>query len=102
MIESAEALLGIPVYRYLLASMAALYFTVTGVQYWGTAYMRVTLQAPLPLVNGLFILCAATGPTMGVFTGGWMVDLCGGYKGALQRVKALEICFVLGRLAEIG
>lgn len=49
--------------------MAALYFTVTGVQYWGTSYMLVTLRAPLPLVNGLFIVCAATGPTLGVFAG---------------------------------
>lgn len=49
--------------------MAALYFTVTGVQYWGTSYMLVTLHAPLPLVNGLFIVCAATGPTLGVFAG---------------------------------
>ena len=49
--------------------MAALYFTVTGVQYWGTSYMLVTLHAPLVLVNGLFIVCAATGPTLGVFAG---------------------------------
>ena len=96
MLESAEALLSIPVYRYLLAAMAALYFTVTGVQYWGTSYMRVTLHAPLPLVNALFILCAATGPTSGVFAGGWVVDLCGGYKGAMQRVKALEVCCIFG------
>ena len=49
--------------------MAALYFTVTGVQYWGTSYMLVTLRAPLGLVNVLFIVCAATGPTLGVFVG---------------------------------
>lgn len=49
--------------------MAALYFTVTGVQYWGTSYMLIILHAPLPVVNGLFILCAASGPTLGVFAG---------------------------------
>jgi hypothetical protein len=49
--------------------MAALYFTVTGVQFWGTSYMLIILHAPLPVVNGLFILCAASGPTLGVFAG---------------------------------
>ena len=82
--------------------MAALYFTVTGVQYWGTTYMLVVLQAPLPLVNGLFIVCAATGPTSGVFAGGWAVDMCGGYKGAKQRVVALKVCAIFGKYATNG
>ena len=42
-------------------AMAALYFTVTGIQYWGTTYMLIRLRAPPPLVNALFIICAATG-----------------------------------------
>ena len=79
--------------------MSALYFTVTGVQFWGTKYLTVALHAPLPLVNTLFILCAATGPTLGVFFGGWIVDLNGGYKGAHQRVVALEMCATFGVLA---
>ena len=96
MFSSIKALLGIPVYRYLLGAMAALYFTVTGVQYWGTSYLHVVLNAPLPLVNALFIICAATGPTLGVFFGGWAVDYLGGYQGAKQRVLALELCCVCG------
>ena len=79
--------------------MSALYFTVTGVQFWGTKYLRVALHAPLPLVNTLFIICAATGPTLGVFFGGWIVDKNGGYKGAHQRVVALELCATFGVLA---
>ena len=31
--------------------------------------MLIILHAPLPVVNGLFILCAASGPTLGVFAG---------------------------------
>ena len=81
--------------------MAALYFTVTGVQFWGTKYLTVALHAPLPLVSTLFVLCAATGPTSGVFFGGWVVDRCGGYKGAHQRVVALELCSSFGVLAFI-
>ncbi len=45
--------------------MAALYFTVTGVQFWGTSYLLLALGAHRPLVNLLFIVCAATAPTLG-------------------------------------
>jgi hypothetical protein len=41
--------------------MAALYFTVTGVQFWGTSYMTVALGAQPTLVHALFVLVAATG-----------------------------------------
>ena len=57
---SIQALLSIKTYRYLLGVNTALYFTVTGVQFWGTKYLTIALNAPLPLVNALFILCAAT------------------------------------------
>mmetsp|Transcript_25537 Transcript_25537/g.42813 ORF Transcript_25537/g.42813 Transcript_25537/m.42813 type:complete len:1106 (-) Transcript_25537:8-3325(-) len=94
--DSVAALLSIKTYRYLLAAMSGLYFTVTGVQYWGTKYMTIALHSPLPLVNLMFILVAATGPTLGVFFGGYIIDLCGGYKGAHQRVVALEMCSTFG------
>jgi len=69
---SIRALLSIKTYRYLLGVNTALYFTVTGVQFWGTKYLTVALNAPLPLVNALFILCAAT---VSSFTGLLMVEL---------------------------
>jgi len=98
MLSSVSALLSIGVYRYIIFAMSSLYFSVTGVQYWGTSYLHVALLAPMPLVNALFIVCAATGPTLGVFFGGWAVDVCGGYKGAKQRVVALELCCFFGML----
>jgi len=96
---SLEALTNIPVYYFLLGAMSSLYFTVTGVQYWGTSYMTVALGAPVELVNTMFILCAATGPTFGVFFGGWCVDKRGGYKGHEARVRALEMCSTFGFVA---
>lgn len=90
------ALLNNKVYTYLVLAMAALYFTVTGVQFWGTSYLLLALGAPRPLVNSLFIACAASAPTSGVFFGGWAIDRCGGYKGATQRVVALELCLIFG------
>jgi hypothetical protein len=85
----------------VFVAMAALYFVVTGVQYWGTSYLLVALGAPRPLVNLLFIACAATAPTTGVFFGGWAVDCCGGYKGARQRVIALELCTLFGNTSSL-
>ena len=85
------------VYLYLVAAIASLYFTVTGVQYWGTSYLTLQLGAPPSLVNVLFILCASTGPTSGVVFGGWAADAVGGYKGVHQRVIALELCTLFGK-----
>jgi hypothetical protein len=79
--------------------MTALYFTVTGVQFWGTKYLIVSLNAPSEIVNVLFVLIAASGPTTGVIMGGVLVDYYGGYKGSKQRVIALEIVSLLGVLA---
>eukprot|EP01031_Cornospumella_fuschlensis_P031198 gene31198-37705_t len=94
--KSVKALLCLPVYRNLLGAMSALYFTVTGVQYWGTKYLLISLHAPLLLVNVLFVLCAATGPVMGVFFGGYIIDAFGGYKGYKKRVSALKLVCTLG------
>jgi len=63
-LDSVRALLAIKTYRYLLAAMSGLYFTVTGVQYWGTKYMLISLHSPRALVSLIFILVAATGPTL--------------------------------------
>ncbi|RYH19909.1 MFS transporter [archaeon] len=94
--KSVKALLCLPVYRNLLGAMSALYFTVTGVQYWGTKYLLISLHAPLLLVNVLFVLCAATGPVLGVFFGGYIIDVFGGYKGYKKRVSALKLVCTLG------
>lgn len=83
--------------------MTCLYFTVTGVQFWGTKYFTVVLHAPLPIVNTLFVLCAATGPTLGVFFGGWLIDsYIGGYHGRKKRMQALRMCVVLGLLGALA
>jgi hypothetical protein len=69
---------------------------VTGVQFWGTSYMLVALSAPRAWVNTMFVWCAGTGPTSGVFFGGWLVDHIGGYIGTSQRVIVLKLCVLMG------
>ncbi len=106
-----SSLLSIPVYRYLLfgnfiifrtwssIALASLYFVVTGVQFWGTSYMLVVLSTPRSIVNTMFVICAGTGPTLGVLCGGWVIDRVGGYTGSKQRVLSLKICLFTGLFA---
>lgn len=86
-----RALLNSPVYVCLTFSLASLYFTVTGVQYWGTAYMTLVLHGNPGVASSLFIGVAATGPVMGVFCGGWAVDKLGGYRGFDCRNKTMKV-----------
>ena len=79
-----------------LTALTALYFVVSGVQFWGTSFMIICLKAPVVVVQSLFIFTAATGPTAGVIFGGWIIDKAGGYKGIKQRHKALKICMIFG------
>ncbi|GMH55915.1 hypothetical protein TrST_g5155 [Triparma strigata] len=90
------ALLKSPVYVCLTCSLASLYFTVTGVQYWGTAYMKLVLNGNPAVTSSLFIGVAATGPVMGVFCGGWAVDKLGGYRGYECRNRTMKLCCGLG------
>jgi MFS transporter, Spinster family, sphingosine-1-phosphate transporter len=63
--------------------------------------MLVVLSAPRSMVNTMFVLCAGTGPTLGVFYGGWVIDRVGGYIGSKQRLISLKICFTTGICAGI-
>ena len=85
-------------YYNLYLAMTCLYFVVTGVQYWVPSYMLIAINQSPEQVNLSFIICAGTAPTMGVFFGGWLVDRLGGYREPKQRVKALKICLIFGRI----
>jgi MFS transporter, Spinster family, sphingosine-1-phosphate transporter len=63
--------------------------------------MLVVLSAPRSMVNTMFVICAGTGPTLGVFYGGWVIDRVGGYIGSKQRLISLKICFTTGICAGI-
>ncbi|GLE00648.1 hypothetical protein PINS_up009405 [Pythium insidiosum] len=94
--DGIRELLRIPIFCLIVTGLTAVYFVVTGVQYWSTIFMIKSLHASKYLVNGLFVLVAGTGPIFGVFFGGWLIDRCGGYIGVQQRATALGICMALG------
>ena len=85
-------LVRIPVYVCLTLALSALYFVVTGVQFWGTAYLESSLGGTQYEANSLFIFTSATGPTAGVFFGGWAVDYLGGYRGFKQSLPRCAKC----------
>ncbi|GMF41295.1 unnamed protein product [Phytophthora fragariaefolia] len=97
--EGVYELIHIPVFCLIVFGLTTVYFVVTGVQYWSTIFMIKSLHVSKYLVNGLFVVVSGTGPILGVFFGGWIIDRYGGYIGVEQRAKALGICMILGLTA---
>ncbi len=87
------------VYVWTVLGMSALFFVVTGIQFWVTPYLVIELKADVGLTGACFIFASATGPTAGVLFGGWAVDKAGGYQGRAQAAKALQICLSFVTLA---
>ena len=90
----------------LTLSLSGLYFVVTGIQFWVTDYMTTPVsEGGIGIDAGLvvlsFSLSSLTGPTAGVFFGGWYIDRMGGYKDETGAAAAgtLKRCTVFGALA---
>lgn len=66
---SILVLLRTPVFLCLVFAMCALYYVVTGVQYWGTSYFVIALHGSQYATNSCFVVVAATGPTLGIVRG---------------------------------
>ena len=69
----------------LTLALSGLYFVVTGIQYWVTDYLTLPVaEGGMGMDQGLVVICfsvlSLTGPTAGVFFGGWIIDKQGGYK----------------------
>ena len=80
-------------------TLTALFYVVTGVQFWITKYLSDELGNDVQKVGISFVICSATGPTIGVLFGGWLIDKAGGYRGAKQLYKTLTINLTLISIA---
>jgi MFS family permease len=89
------------VWMCVTVALAALFFVVTGIQYWITDYMVKVLNCDPHFVIIGFAITSLTGPVLGVFFGGWVIDKTGGYKDSSGKsiVNALKICSIFGGLA---
>jgi MFS family permease len=77
MLQQCCILLARPIYTLIVIGLSAIYFVVTGVQFWCTIYLQKNFQTSVVILNGLFVLVAGTGPILGVFFGGALIDRAG-------------------------
>lgn len=80
-----------PLFSLTVLCLCALFFVVTGVQFWGTEFLIRVMEGGQKQVMIMFMLTSATGPIFGVLLGGYLTDKMGGYKGSSkQRLVALK------------
>jgi len=85
------------VFVYTMLSISALYFVVTGIQFWISDYLRAVLLVPKEQVFIFFSAVSITAPTMGVLFGGSVVSRYGGYSSK----SALKICCIFATTASV-
>ncbi|EEY59605.1 Major Facilitator Superfamily (MFS) [Phytophthora infestans T30-4] len=84
------------VYVFIVMGLSGLFFVVAGVQFWTTLYLETNTTGSTYEIHLSYLLVSGTGPIMGVFFGGWLIDQFGGYSGPYHQMQALRVCMVLG------
>lgn len=82
-------------YLFVTLGLSAIYFVVTSIQFWVTAYLIDIIGAPQIYVIAVFSFVTVTAPLMGVLVGGTLSDDYGGYKGK-NVYKAIQMAFAFG------
>ena len=91
----AKTVLTTPLYISITFGMCAIYFIVTGIQFWMTEYLIIILNVEPLLVNIIISVISITAPLSGVIVGGTISDKYGGYKGK-NTIKAIKMCIAFG------
>lgn len=94
-----RSLLHSRVYVYSVAALSALFFVVTGIQFWVTSYLVDVLGAPKETVVGAFAVVSITAPVAGVAVGATIVDRLGGYQGLRGVARTLKVCAAFAAVA---
>eukprot|EP00928_Gymnodinium_smaydae_P042948 TRINITY_DN28879_c0_g1_i1.p1 TRINITY_DN28879_c0_g1~~TRINITY_DN28879_c0_g1_i1.p1 ORF type:complete len:573 (-),score=74.41 TRINITY_DN28879_c0_g1_i1:252-1904(-) len=102
LVAQITALIKCKVYLGTVATICALYFVVTAVQYWASQYFILHFHRPGSEVTTVFILVAGSAPILGVIGGSAVVDRFGGYETPRQMYRSSRIAFVWGALAALG
>lgn len=79
-----------PKFVFSMLAISALFFVVTGVQFWISDYMIVVLDVEPSYVFSMFAFVSITAPTTGVAIGGKISENLGGYTGK----HALDYCLI--------
>ena len=78
-----------------MLSISCLFFVITGIQFWISYYMITVLHISEKTVFISFSVVCLTAPTLGVISGGYLIQSMGGYSSS----HAIEICLKLGYCA---
>lgn len=97
--DAVACLFNTPVYLRTVLSLTALYFVVTGIQFWWTAYAVDVLGAPKDLVVLWFAIGAIAMPLLGVITGSTIVDRLGGFQTKRGVARTLRVSSLFATLA---
>ena len=80
--------------------LCSIYFIVTGIQFWMTAYLIKIIGADPMKVIITFSFATVTAPLSGILIGGTFADQYGGYKGN-NVYKAIQMCAAFGFISFI-
>jgi len=100
--KAVKKLLRNPTYMFTCFALAALFFVVTGIQFWVTSYLVDVLGAPKDRVVASFAIVSITAPILGVAIGAAFVDKLGGYEGPTGIARTLKICAVFATIASMA
>ena len=90
-----DLLCGNPVYLLLVMAISALYFVVSGLQFWITTYMNVVIGEPISEVFTYFVVTCVTAPFIGVIVSIFLFNWIGGYTSR----GAYGLCLLFGFIA---
>ncbi|KRX08858.1 Major facilitator superfamily domain, general substrate transporter [Pseudocohnilembus persalinus] len=101
--ENLKNLFSNRLFLFTMLSLAALYFVVTGIQFWISDYFQLVLHQPKAKVVKYFSLVSVSAPTLGVIFGGYVIEKYGGPpNGGYTGAYALDICCLNGFLSAIA
>ena len=94
-ISQAIEVLSNHLYLSVTFGLCSIYFIVTGIQFWMTAYLiKIIHGEPIKVVL-TFSFTTVTAPLAGILMGGAFADRYGGYKGN-NTYKAIKMCAAFG------
>jgi len=90
------------VWRSATIALCALFFIVTGVQYWSSKYFIVSFGQPKVRVNTIFVCIAGSAPAIGIVAGGLIVDRLGGYATPRGAERTAMLTAIWGFIATVA
>jgi len=82
-----------PIFMCASFCVCTAFFIVVGIQFWGTSYMIITMEASPNNAMITYSFVTITAPLLGVITSGFLLDHLGGYRGN-NKLVAMKMMMV--------